>query len=186
MKSREALFGAAIVAAIVFAVPAGAQQNDASAVARAGASVVPGLALQKAQDLTLGEFRPGASFGTVEIEVPQSTGKLSSRRTATGGVTLALSAFSAAEFAVTVPSGRAVPFTVTLPPAIMLVRIGGGETMTVDRFHSNVNPDCGPGAAPSSCPGSPYTLLVGATVHVPANQIAGRYVGSFTVTVNQL
>ena len=186
MRRRLTLLRVAVVAALLLAGPAGGQQNDAVAVARAGAVVVRGLALQKAQDLRLGEFRPGDSFGTVEIDVPQVNGSLASLRTATGGVTLALSDFSAAEFAVSGPSGRTVPFTVNLPPAITLVRVGGRETMTVDRFHSNVNPDCAPGAAAGSCPGSPYTLLVGATVHVPANQIAGRYEGSFTITVNQL
>jgi Domain of unknown function (DUF4402) len=183
---RGAVLSIVAAAALLLAGPARGQQNDASAVARVGAAVVPGLALQKAQDLALGEFRPGGSFGTVEIEVPQVNGSLASLRTATGGVTLALSDFSAAEFAVSGPSGRTVPFTVNLPPAITIVRVGGGETMTVDRFHSNVNPDCRAGATPGACPGSPYTLLVGATVHVPANQVAGRYVGSFTITVNQL
>ncbi|MDQ2978070.1 MAG: DUF4402 domain-containing protein [Acidobacteriota bacterium] len=183
---RRALPRIAVAALLFLAGPARGQQNDASAVARIGAAVVPGLALQKAQDLRLGEFRPGGSFGTVEIDVPQVNGSSTGLRSATGGVTLALSDFSPAAFAVTGPSGRTVPFTVNLPPAITLVRVGGGETMTVDRFHSNVNPDCAPGAAAGSCPGSPYTVLVGATVHVPANQIAGRYVGSFTITVNQL
>jgi hypothetical protein len=186
MRRGAALLWVAVAAALLLAGPARGQQNDTSAVAHIGAAVVPGLALQKAQDLKLGEFRPGDSFGTVEIDVPQVNGSLTSLRTATGGVTLALSDFSAAEFAVSGPSGRTVPFTVNLPPAITLVRVGGGETMTVDRFHSNVNPACAPGAAAGSCPGSPYTLLVGATVHVPANQIAGQYVGSFTITVNQL
>ena len=58
--------------------------------------------------------------------------------------------------------------------------------MSVDTFRSNVNPDCGSGAVAAACPGSPYTLSVGATFHVQPNQLAGRYVGSFTITVNQL
>ena len=63
------------------------------------------------------------------------------------------------------------------PASITIRRVGGGETMAVDGFRSNVS---------SESPSSPYTLLVGATLHVEANQRAGQYIGTFTVTINQL
>ena len=178
--------GAACTAGLLLSAVASAQQNDATTQGRAAASMVPALAVQKSQDLVLGEFRPGASIGTVNLEVGRGNPSPPASRTATGGVTLAMSPFSAAQFAVTGPAGASIPFSVSLPSGITLVRIGGEETMSVDAFRSNVNPDCGPGASATACPGSPYTLSVGATLHVQSNQIAGRYVGSFTITVNQL
>jgi hypothetical protein len=79
-----------------------------------------------------------------------------------------------------------VHFSVVLPPEITLQRVGGAEVMRVDGFRSNVRSDCMPGVPAEKCPGSPYTLLVGATLHVAPGQTAGHYVGTFTVTVNQL
>jgi hypothetical protein len=158
--------------------PAAAQQDSANARASIGVSLVPALSVQKTQDMIVGAFRPGGVTGTVEINVAGAAS-----RTATGGVALAAGPFSAAEFSVAGAGGRPVHFTIDLPRSITIQRTGGSETMTVDAFRSNLSSDCGPGA--SGC-GSPYTLLVGATLHVEANQKAGQYVGTFTVTVNQL
>ena len=54
--------------------------------------------------------------------------------------------------------------------------------MRVDGFRSRVRQECGRG----DCPGLPYILEVGATLHVDPRQRAGNYVGTFTITVNQL
>jgi Domain of unknown function (DUF4402) len=175
-----------VLTAAVPAPSALAQHDSAGAQAGIGASVVPGLGVQKTQDLVVGAFRPGQSLGTVDLDVVRSTGSLAASRSASGGVSLAAGTFSAAQFNVTGPSGSQVHFAVVLPSSITIQRVGGSETMTVDRFRSNLSPDCAPGAPASSCPGSPYTLLVGATLHVDPNQRAGQYVGTFTVTVNQL
>lgn len=183
---RSPILTAGLAAALLLASSAGAQQNSSATSVKASAAVVPALALQKSQDLVLGEFRPGAALGTVELEVARGNGTGITSRSASGGVTLAASPFSAAEFSVTGPQGASVPFTVSLPSTITLARVGGDETMDVDSFRTNVNPECVSGAGASQCPGSPYILRVGATLHVKPNQIAGRYVGSFTVTVNQL
>lgn len=170
--------------ALLFSFPALAQQpSTAWAEGRVGAAIVTGLSVQKSQDLILGEFRPGPLPGTVELDVLESGSATS--RSSSGGVALAGAAFSAAEFSVSSHAGAPVHFTVGLPAAITIQRVGGGEQMRVDRFRSNVRQECA-GAAAASCSGSPYTLLVGATLHVEAGQPAGRYVGTFTVTVNQL
>ena len=87
-----------------------------------------------------GEFRPGEAPGTVELNVPQSSSGAS--RTSSGGVALAGSSFSAAEFSVSAHTGSPVHFTVALPPAITIQRIGGGESMRVDGFRSNIHQAC--------------------------------------------
>ena len=174
------------VALAILAPAALGQESSATRQAAVGASIVSAVSLQKSQDLIVGEFRPGQTFGTVDVNVAESSGGVASSRSASGGVALAGSTFSAAQFSVTGPPGGPVHFTVVLPSSIRIQRIGGSETMTVDRFRSNVASNCASGAAAGSCPESPYTLMVGATLHVDPNQTAGRYVGTFTVTVNQL
>jgi len=171
------------LAALASSVAAG-QQSSAVLEGRVAASVIGAVSVTKSQDLVLGEFRPGSAPGTVELNVEESS--VTASRTASGGVALAASSFSAAEFSVTSHAGAPVHFSVMLPSGITLQRVGGGEVMRVDAFRSNVRSDCMPGVPVEKCPGSPYTLLVGATLHVAPGQIAGRYVGSFTVTVNQL
>lgn len=163
---------------------AAAQRNSAAAEGRIAVSVVAAVSVTKSQDLVLGEFRPGSAPGTVDLRVDE-TGAAASR-TSSGGVALSGSSFSAAEFSVASHAGAPVHFSVMLPPSITLQRIGGGEVMRVDAFRSNVRRDCLPGSPVERCPESPYTLLVGATLHVAPGQTAGRYVGTFTVTVNQL
>ena len=174
------------LALLIAGTNAEAQHSSATVETGVAASIVSGLSVQKTQDLTVGAFRPGVSLGTVDVDVVESSGGLASARSSSGGVALAASPFSAAQFNVNAAAGGLVHFAVVLPSTITIQRLGGSETMTVDRFRSNVSPDCAPGAPASSCPGSPYTLLVGATLHVQANQAAGQYVGTFTVTVNQL
>jgi hypothetical protein len=186
--SGRARFGALVslfvaLAALASSFAAG-QQNSAGLEGRVAASVVPAVSVTKSQDLVLGEFRPGSAPGTVELNVDDSG--VTASRTASGGVALAGSSFSAAEFSVTSHAGAPVHFSVILPPGITLQRVGGGDVMRVDAFRSNVRSDCMPGVPVEKCPGSPYTLLVGATLHVAPGQTAGRYVCTFTVTVNQL
>ncbi|MEO8431434.1 MAG: DUF4402 domain-containing protein [Acidobacteriota bacterium] len=171
---------AAIAVALFGALPAGAQQNSASREGSIGAAIVQAVSVQKSQDLVLGEFRPGEAPGTVELHVIPSSSAAS--RTSSGGVALAGSAFSAAEFSLSAHAGAPVQFAVLLPPSITIQRVGGAESMRVDGFRGSIREVCPPGP----CASSPYMLQVGATLHVEAGQRAGRYVGTFTVTVNQL
>jgi hypothetical protein len=177
---RSGILGAAGL--LFLSVAVSAQQNSAIAAGTLAASVVSGVSLQKSNDLVLGEFRPGASSGTVEVDVDGSG--LAASRVSSGGVSLAGASFSAAEFSVLARAGAR--FSVQLPPAITLGRIGGSESMQLDGFRSQIHQNCDSGTTPSGCPGSPYTLLVGATLHVEPGQKAGHYVGTFMVTVNQL
>ena len=184
MRARAiaaALF-AALVAAFCAAPAAAQQQDSADAQGRVAATIVPALSVRKSQDLVLGEFRPGDAPGSVELDVFRSSP--APTRTSSGGVALAGSSFSAAEFSINTHVSGAVHFDVVLPPVITLQRVGGSEVMRVDAFRSQLKQDCAGGSP--SCEGVPYTLLVGATVHVESGQKAGQYVGTFTVTVNQL
>ena len=175
--------GLALVGVGLAAAASGQQSAADSVEASVTASIVPALAVQKTQDLIVGSFRPGDTLGTVEVDVSAPG---AGARSSSGGVTLAASAFSAAQFNVTAAGSGPVHFAVVLPSDITIQRVGGAETMRVDRFRTNLSPDCRPGSPPGACPESPYTLVVGATLHVDARQPAGQYVGTFTVTVNQL
>ncbi len=180
-RAAVGILGAALVLA---APPLAAQASNAGQEAAARASavasarVVTGLSIQKTQDLDLGQVRAGASPGLVRVEIlagPAGT------RSASGGVALSGSSFSAAQFAVTT-SGVASRLQVSLPLAATLSRVGGRETMTVQDFRASLAPSCAPGR---ECSGAPYVLLVGATLSIGAEQVGGSYAGTFTVTVNQ-
>jgi uncharacterized protein DUF4402 len=146
----------AALAALAVPRPAVAQFDSADARASIGVSIVSGFSVRKTQDLFVGALPTGQGAAAIDVPIGSS---------------------SVARFNVTGQAGGAVPFTVALPSSITIQRIGSGETMAVDGFRSSVS---------SESPGSVYTLLVGATLHVDANQRAGHYVGTFTVTVNQL
>jgi hypothetical protein len=144
------------------------------------ARVVPGLGIQKTRDLDIGEVRSGTSPGSVRVEVLPGAATL---RSAAGGVALSGSSYFAAQFSVTTSGGPAASrLQVSLPAFATLSRIGGRETMTVGDFRASLAPSCTSGP---DCAGAPYVLLVGATLSVGADQAAGRYAGTFTVTVNQ-
>jgi len=97
-------------------------------------------------------------------------------RTAAGGVSvLSSSPFSAAPFSVTGENNAS--FNITLPAnnTVQLTRTGGTEKMNVNSFTHNASLQLsGTGTA---------TFKVGATLEVNANQVAGEYSGSFSVTV---
>jgi hypothetical protein len=126
----------------------------------------------KLQDLEFGSLLPSAAAGTVTIN-PNTLA-----RTTTGGVTAASGTFHPAEFITRGTPNRRV--IVRLPNgSTVLTRIGGGATMTVSNFTRN-------GAPPSSTPLDATGILqfrIGGQLNVGANQLPGRYTGSFTVEV---
>jgi hypothetical protein len=88
---------------------------------------------------------------------------------------LSSSPFSAAPFSVTGENNAS--FNITLPAnnTVQLTRTGGTEKMNVNSFTHNASLQLsGTGTA---------TFKVGATLEVNANQVAGEYSGSFSVTV---
>lgn len=154
--------------------PVDAPKNTASLVASASARVVGALAIHKVQDLEFGDVRVPGGAGSVTV---RAANDVTAARTSAGGVVLAGTTFSAAQFSVSRSGAYVSRVEVTLPARAILSRVGGGEIVTAEDFVSTVVPDC----AQVSCPAS---VVVGATVRVPASPVAGRYVGTFTVTVN--
>jgi len=117
-------------------------------------------------------------FGTISRSSTDGTVTLSPEggRTTTGGASvLSSSSFSAAPFTVTGENDAS--FNITLPAdnTVEMTRLGGTETMAVDGFLHN-------STLTLSSSGS-ESFSVGATLTVNADQIAGDYSGSFSITV---
>lgn len=147
---------------------------QATASATATATIIEPIAITQIEDMNFGNVAV-IGAGTV-ILTPAST------RTATGGVTLPVSAgtVSAAEFEVTGEGNNT--YSITLPAGnYTITRVSGSETMTVNTFVSN--PTVGAGGQLNS---GTQTLQVGATLNVGAAQVPGVYTNAvgFDVTVN--
>lgn len=157
-----------------------AAQDSATAAASATAGIAGAIRIMNTGDLAFGDVLPGATAGTVRVDV--TTGRTPTvTRTAAGGAQLAGSAFTAATFYIQ-QTGSWWPWVrVALPSGpVTLTRAGGGASMTVDSFETNCN-----GTGFFSCPTMPLTLYVGARLNVAANQLPGVYSGTFAVTAHQ-
>jgi hypothetical protein len=136
------------------------------------ARVVSGLTIVKTRDLEIGAVRAGLTGGSVTVAPDAS-------RTSRGGVSLVASPSDAASFriaGVTDPSR----VKVTLPASVILSRVGGGETVVARDFVGRTA-----GCPGGDCGGASLTLDVGLTIDIGPDQISGRYVGTFPVTVNE-
>ena len=168
MKQIAKFFALAIVM-ITFSATTFAQ---VSATATATATIVSPIAISKTVDMNFGNVAASALAGTVVLTPAGG-------RSATGGVTLPVTAgtVTAASFTVTGTAGYT--YAITLPAAALTIT-SGGPSMTVGTWTSTPTPT-GTLAAGTS------TLTVGATLNVGANQAAGIYgipAETFTVTVN--
>lgn len=158
---------ALLVAALGFACPAIA----ATTAGTGQATIVTPLSLVNTDTLRFGAIIPGASAGTVTVD------PFTEARTTTGGVTAYGGTVTAGEF--TGMSDGTTHLKIDVPNgSITLTRVGGGATMTVDNFAINGNKN---NWVPT---GTIYTFNVGARLLVGANQMAGTYTGTYTVTVN--
>ncbi len=145
-------------------------------------TVLDRLSLVKTADLDFGTLIAGTTAGTVTV----STAGV---RSVTGGVTAAGGTVSAASFA---GFGRRTQQVIIRfgAPSILITRVSGTQTMTVNNF--TVNPVGGSGLTQlgnsgrhriSSATGL-FDFTVGARLNVGANAAPGDYVGTFNVTVN--
>ena len=156
-------------------VPRGAglrAESLASASAGVSARVVSGLTIQKTRDLEIGAVKAGLAGGSVTLAPDAS-------RTSRGGAALVASPSDAASFRVAGVSAPAL-IKVALPARVVLSRVGGGETVVARDFVGRLA-----GCTSGDCEGSPLTLDVGLTLDIGPDQVPGRYVGIFTVTVNE-
>ncbi|WP_447757619.1 DUF4402 domain-containing protein [Sphingopyxis fribergensis] len=143
------------------------------------AAVVRPNTLIKTDDLDFGTMISGPTGGTVSINA------VTGARTTTGGVTPVGAGTQRAIFQGT---GGLLLITVSGDSSVTLVRAGGGApnmTATLVRAAST----SGGGIAllgATLLPSGVQTYYIGGTLTVPANQPAGDYSGTFTLTVNYL
>lgn len=175
----------AVVALLAVAATGRAEAQGSSTFSTTASAMIAGsLRITNTGPLHFGDVLPSAAPGTVSVNLTTATTPTVTR-TAIAGASLSGTAFSAATFLVE-RTGTGNPHVyVTLPPApVTIVRSGGGASMTVDTFRSNLNASCN-GSSPGPCPTAPFTLWVGGRLNVGANQLPGVYSGTFAVTAHQ-
>lgn len=145
----------------------------------ANAAIVRPNTLIKTDDLDFGSLISGATGGTVTIN------PVTNARTSGGGVTLVGSSARRAEF---LGTGGIFLIFVSGSTSVTLTRAGGGApnmTASLTRAAST-----GGGGVTlinaTLLPSGLQTYYIGGTLSVPANQPAGDYSGTFTLTVNYL
>ena len=183
---RIARGSAAAIVALLAVVAAGQAEAQGSATFTSTASaVIAGtLRITNTGPLNFGDVLPSAAPGTVSVNLTTAVTPAVTR-TANAGASLSGTAFSAATFLVERTGSGNPHVYVTLPSApVTLVRSGGGASMTVDTFRSNLNATCN-GTSPGPCPTAPFTLWVGGRLNVGASQAPGVYSGTFAVTAHQ-
>lgn len=157
-----------LLAGALYTKNANAQTASSTATASATATIISPIAITKTADLAFGNIVAGTTTGTVVVS---STGT----RSNTGGVTLPTATpgtVTAAAFTVTGLANA----TYTIVPAVVANPTSGSNSMTLTL---NANPS-GTGTIGSA---GTQVVNVGGTLNVGANQAAGAYTGSFTVTV---
>ena len=147
--------------------------------ATANAAVVRPNTLIKTDDLDFGTLLGGPGGGTVTIN-PVTNG-----RSATGGATLVGSDGRRAVFQGTV---GIFLITVSGSTSVTLTRTGGGApAMTASLVRAATTSGGGIALLGATLlPSGVQTYYIGGTLTVPANQPAGDYSGTFTLTVNYL
>ena len=159
------------------AVSSGAwAQSSATGTANATATVVRPITISSSVDLAFGNVVPGATAGTLTLTAASSTAA-----TAGGGVTqpgTQVGTVTAAKFDVAGEGG--LTYSITLPSSAATINGPSAATMTVDTFTSDIASGTLSGALGAA--GS-QSFYVGGKLHVGANQAAGNYTGTFSVTV---
>lgn len=172
---RDALRGLTIAAAAASAMLCASAQAANTSVTTNAAVVRPNT-LIKTDDLDFGSLISGPTGGTVTVN------PVTNARSSGGGVTLV---GSNAQRAVFQGTGGIILITVSGSTSVTLARVGGGApsmNATLVRAAST----SGGGIAllgATLLPSGLQTYYIGGTLTVPANQPAGDYRGTFTLTV---
>ena len=143
-------------------------QNQASVSANATATIVKSISIEKNADLQFGKIIAASTAGQVQIQTDGS------RTIAAGNVVLFNqgSDHQAAAFK-TIGSPNAT-YSLSFPSSVSLTGPTGSDPMTIEGFvHS---------ATGTLSASGEETFNVGATLNVGANQAAGEYAGTFSVT----
>lgn len=173
------------VAIAAIALVAGCLAPAAQAAPRTASATGKVIALRplsffRVQDLDFGSIIPGTTAGVVRIQ-PDGT------RTATGGVVLVGTGFQPARFAGLGSNNQQVNISLG-SNTIQLT--GPGAPMTVSQFEIGSTPTAVLSTSPTrfriTSAGGNFNFPVGARLAVNANQAAGNYSGTFTITLNYL
>jgi hypothetical protein len=159
----------AVAALLALLVSAAAAATPASQSAPAEAALLSPLSVIKRADLDFGTLVVTGA-GTAVID------PVSASTTTTGGVVRAGTAAHPAKFTAT-GSKNAVALIRLPKNPITVTRVGGTETMTVSNWTLDGNTNR---RIPIT---DTFDFLVGATLNVGAAQAPGKYVGTFSVTV---
>ena len=148
-------------------------QNSASATAKATATIIAPISIEKNVDLQFGKIVKSTTLdGTVSINASDQMTPSYTNVAAFSGADK--KATTAAKF--TVSGEKNYMYTITIPTSDISIT-SGTNNMKVSSFSSNLN-----GTGTITATGT-QTLYVGATLTVKADQAAGDYTGSFDVTV---
>jgi hypothetical protein len=157
-------------------------QSSATANGTATANVIRPITIVASRDLAIGNVDPGAAIGTMVI-----TGTAAGAASVTGGVTQPGSqkgTVTSAQFTVGGEGGFFYTLTIPTAPVTISDSATTPNTMTVSTFTSDVATTAGAGQLSGSIGSAgTQTVSVGGTLNVGANQAAGSYTGSFSVTV---
>lgn len=165
---RKTVFLLASLFVMVLATQRVNAQNQASVSANATATIVKSISIEKNADLQFGKIIAGSTAGQVQIQTDGS------RTIAAGDVVLFNqgSDHQAAAFK-TIGSPNAT-YYLSFPSSVSLTGPTGSDPMTIEGFvHS---------ATGTLSASGEETFNVGATLNVGANQAAGEYAGTFSVT----
>jgi hypothetical protein len=165
MKITTALAALAVAAGLFATNPASAADRSASAY------ITTALTITKAWDLRFGYIVASGTPGTVTIN-PSSSRSYSGGATPVGG---SIGAHGAASFDVN--GSPLLAYTINIQGSTTIDH--GGDHMTVNTFKSTPTV-----AAGGTLDDTGYqSIVVGAMLHVLANQNPGTYTGTFTITV---
>ena len=146
----------------------------------ATAKTLSAIGIARTADLDFGIVIPSAAAGTVSINAQTGT------RTSAGGVTPVGGTVSTGNFIGAATAGRVVTLALTPSPSIVLNRVGGGASMTVNQLRVSVD-----GAAPQPFgpnhtigPSGAILFQVGGRLNIGANQLEGSYEATFSLTMD--
>ena len=163
-------------AILLAAKSSNAQSPTETATANVSATIVQPITITKTVDMSFGNVAVRVGTGGTVVLAPGG-----SRTTGgAGGVTLPATPGTVAAASFTVSGDANRTFVLTLPSSTTLSDGGTpSHSMTVNTFTSNLTNNTDGTLSNGSA-----TVNVGATLNVSANQFAGNYTGTFSVTVN--
>lgn len=172
MKQQTLIRLIVVMIFVFLAIPAMAQTSD-NEDSDASATIIDGIAIIKSTDLQFGSILPSSNAGYIKLITNGDQVDYSNIIAVSG------SNPTQASFQITGQSTAA--YTVTLPDNVTLLHTGGLYNMYADEFNYTTTNN-GTGSPALDAEGHDG-LDVGAKLHVGANQNAGLYIGSFSVTV---